>query len=520
MGDFLVLLAAGWVLWQLYKWWTKEPAVKDYRPEELFPEMEKEDDEEEKSYAEKNTIARILESSSACEEGMHDQENRIPLKKTKERLSIVERIKRARSDLELNEQLIHTLTMMEETSQNIFVTGKAGTGKSTLLRLFKEFTDKNVVVVAPTGVAAINAGGMTIHSFFQLPLGAVNEDDVKILSRKKEVFEKMDTLIIDEISMVRADLLDAIDMSMRRNRRNWEPFGGAQVLLFGDLYQLPPVVDDREIRRYLDDKYNGCYYFFGSRAYRETAFQRIELMKVFRQTDADFIEILNKIRKAEVADYVLEAINKRAGILPPENMPVITLTTRRLQAEMINKSELEKLPGEAKVYNAEIKGRFDARHAPADYQLRLKEGAQVMLVKNDSLGRWVNGTLGVVEELGSNQVKVAVDGHSYWVKPAVWENLDYYYDENEKKIKSRIIGTFTQIPLKLAWAITIHKSQGKTFSQVVVDLGEGAFEYGQVYVALSRCRSLKGLYLKTPVRHHEIKVHPQVVDFEKEFALL
>lgn len=407
---------------------------------------------------------------------------------------------------------------MEQTRDHIFITGKAGTGKSTLLRFFKDNTKKNTVIVAPTGVAAINVGGSTIHSFFKFPPGVVTRERIKKLNDKKDLFKALDTLIIDEISMVRADLMDAIDLSLRLNRGVDKPFGGVQVILFGDLYQLPPVVDDKEVRKFLDDVYHGCPYFFGARVFQEVRLTKLELSRVFRQEDLGFIKLLDEVRRGVISDVHLRLLNSRVGLLPPKNEPAITLTARNDQASEINLDELAKLPGREYVYEAVVTGEFDEKSYPTDRQLRLKEGAQVMLVKNDPLRRWINGTLAIVEKLSDSTVKVSIDGNVYSVEPVAWEKLEYYYNPQEKKIESRVVGSFQQLPLRLAWAVTIHKSQGKTFDRVIIDLGDGAFEYGQVYVALSRCRSLDGVYLKTPIKPHEVRANPQVKTFEAEFC--
>lgn len=385
------------------------------------------------------------------------------------------------------------------------------------MQFFKRNTHKNVVVVAPTGIAAINVGGSTIHSFFRFPPGVVTKDRIKKLSDRKSLFKKLDTLIMDEISMVRADLMDAIDFSLRLNRENDEPFGGVQVIMFGDLYQLPPVVDDEEVKKFLDDVYGGCYYFFGAHVFKRVPLTVLELTKVYRQKDIEFINLLDNIRKGNISFEELEILNERAGVLPPEEEPVIVLTARNDQAYEINHSRLAQLPGREYIYEAVVTGKFDEKSFPTDRVLHLKKGAQVMMVKNDPYGRWVNGTLATVEGLSDSAVRVSIGRNIYWVEPVVWEKLEHYYNFKEKKIETEVVGSFLQLPLKLAWAITVHKSQGKTFDKVVIDLGEGAFEYGQVYVALSRCRTLDGIYMKAPIRLHEIKVSPWVREFETRF---
>lgn len=418
--------------------------------------------------------------------------------------------------LEVTEDFQRAFNLMEQTRDHIFITGKAGTGKSTLLRFFRDNTKKNVAIVAPTGIAAINAGGSTIHSFFKFPTGVVTNKDIKKLSNKRDLFKALDALVIDEASMVRADVMDAIDLSLRLNRGIDKPFGGVQVILFGDLYQLPPVIDDKEVKRFLDDTYGGCPYFFAARVFREAHLTMLELSKVFRQKEGWFIELLDKVRKGEVSDTHLRLLNSRVSLVPPRDEPAVILTTRRDQASEINLSELRKLPGREYIYKAKITGTFDEASYPTDRWLRLKEGAQVMLLRNDPFGRWVNGTLAVVKELSESLVKVFVSGVTYSVEPVTWEKTEYYYDPHERKIESRVVGAFQQLPMSLAWAVTIHKSQGKTFDRVIIDLGRGAFEHGQVYVALSRCRSFDGIYLRTPIRPHDIRVNPLVKKFEAE----
>lgn len=418
--------------------------------------------------------------------------------------------------IEINAEFAGALEMMEGTRRHLLVTGRAGTGKSTLLGLFKKSTSKNAVVLAPTGVAAVNAGGSTVHSFFKFPPEVLAREKVKFLPEKRELLESLETLVIDEVSMVRADLMDAVDISLRQNRGRDVPFGGVQLILFGDLYQIPPVVEDPQVRDYLEDVYGGPH-FFCAPAFREIDLAVVELTQVYRQSDPHFLEILDAVRKGTFTGEHLAAVNSRAGISPPEGEAVITLAARNSTVSRINLEQLKKLPGRTYVYAAEIEGQFDKKSYPTDEVLYLKEGAQVMLLTNAPHRLWVNGTLAVVEELSASSVEVSAGGVTFAVEPAVWEKVEYYYDREEKKIKSRVTGTFRQLPLKLAWAVTIHKSQGQTFDRAVIDLGGGgAFEYGQLYVALSRCRSLEGIFLKSPVRPSDIKVDPRVVEFESQ----
>jgi len=416
--------------------------------------------------------------------------------------------------IEISGEFKEAFDIMEGTRRHLYVTGRAGTGKSTLLSLFKEKTKKNAVFLAPTGVAAVNVGGATLHSFFRFPPEVLTDVKIKRLFDKKELFSSLDTLVIDEVSMVRADLMQAVDISLRKNRQKDVPFGGVQLILFGDLYQIPPVIADSQVRGYLEDVYGGVH-FFCAPAIGEADLAVIELTKVYRQEDPHFLEILDAVRRGSYTDCHLAAINSRVGICPPEGEAVITLAARNSTVSRINLEMLKKLPGKARVYVAEVEGQFDEKSYPTDKELYLKEGAQVMLLTNAPQRLWVNGTLAVVEKLSASSAEVSFGGVTCAVEPAVWEKVEYYYDREEKKIKSKVTGTFRQLPLKLAWAVTIHKSQGQTFDRAVIDLQGGAFEYGQLYVALSRCRSLEGVYLKSPVRPSDIRVDPRVLEFEK-----
>lgn len=436
-----------------------------------------------------------------------------------------------------NKDLQLAFDFVKYTNRNIFLTGKAGTGKTTFLRDLKNSSPKRMIVVAPTGVASINAGGVTIHSFFQLPfhpyipsiyLSEKNPHKqpeqkdftgYKMSREKINIIKSLDLLIIDEISMVRADTLDAIDYALRRYRIHHLPFGGVQLLMIGDLQQLAPVVkeEDNEIL----NKYYDSYFFFGSRALCSTDYVTIELKHIYRQNDQIFINLLNKVRDNHVDSEVLLELNKRyiPDFDPDSDGGYITLTTHNYQAQTLNESKLEKLPGSPHSFKAAIKDEFPEFSYPTSNELILKEGAQVMFVKND-LSRdklFFNGKIGKVETFEDDiiVVKCPDDNFPIRVEMVEWQNVKYTLDDETKEIQETVIGTFTQYPLKLAWAITIHKSQGLTFDRAVID-ARIAFAHGQVYVALSRCRTLNGLVLSNKINQHSIIDNPAISDFVQE----
>jgi len=418
------------------------------------------------------------------------------------------------TNFQLTPEFSKALDLMENSQQHLFITGDAGTGKSTLLQYFKEKTRKKIVVVAPTGIAAINVGGSTIHSFFRFPPRLVTPQDVRVIRNKQELFGSLQTVIIDEVSMVRADIMDAIDRSLRinRNRPN-EPFGGVQMILIGDLHQLPPVVES-ELNDYFGDNFRSPF-FFDSHVFQQIHLTKIVLQHYFRQTDSHFIALLNKVRHNQLTHADLQRLNElhnpNAGFNNDDL--AITLTSTNALASEINQSRLEALPSREYCFDAIITGEFDEKSFPTEKRLRLKQAAQIMMVKNDPNKQWVNGSLGVIQKLSQDSVKVSFGGYSCTVEPMTWEKIDYDYNPDTGKIEPIVIGSFRQYPIKLAWAITIHKSQGKTFDKVIIDLGNGAFAHGQAYVALSRCRSFQGIRLRTPIRLSDIIVDERVSDF-------
>ncbi len=417
--------------------------------------------------------------------------------------------------IEINERFAQALHLMEETSQNVFITGRAGTGKSTLLEYFRSITEKEIVVLAPTGVAAVNISGQTIHSFFGFRPD-VTVEKARKTARKKDatIYKNLDAIVIDEISMVRSDLLDCVDQFLRINgRAPGVPFGDIQMILIGDLYQIPPVVTGQE--RQIFKEYYESEYFFDAKVFGELEFTLLELEKIYRQTDPAFIELLNKIRNKNAAPGDLEAINCRTGGGSSE-LPegIIYLTTTNAMADERNEAELEKLPGRRHFFTAEIGGKLEKKYFPAAEVLQLKEGAQIMLLNNDAEGRWINGTIGKISKIRKESLSVRLlDGNTETVKPYKWSVNRFYWDQDTKSVASETMGTFKQYPLRLAWAITIHKSQGKTFDHVAIDLGRGTFASGQLYVALSRCRSLEGIYLERKIRKSDVWIDWRVVKF-------
>ena len=429
--------------------------------------------------------------------------------------------------MENNPELQLAWQFIENTGTHLFLTGKAGTGKTTFLRRLKEQSPKRMVILAPTGIAAINAGGVTIHSFFQLSFAPFvpettfnsSQTHYRFSKEKRNIIRSMDLLVIDEISMVRADLLDAIDSALRRYRDREKPFGGVQLLMIGDLQQLAPVVKENEWE--MLKNYYETPYFFASRALRETVYMTIELKTVYRQSDTFFLSLLNKIRENQADDEVLNELNRRyqPGFRPRKEEGYIRLTTHNYQAQKVNDNELASLPGQTYSFRAEIDGTFPEYLYPADEVLTIKAGAQIMFLKNDpsSEKRFYNGMIGEVAAVNDAGmiVRGKDNGDEFQLLPEEWGNYKYVLNEETKEITEEIEGTFRQYPIRLAWAITIHKSQGLTFERAIID-ARNSFAHGQTYVALSRCKTLEGMVLESPLRREAIISDSTVDDFTKE----
>ena len=432
-----------------------------------------------------------------------------------------------------NKEFQDALQLITHTRQSVFLTGKAGTGKSTFLKYICAHTKKKHVVLAPTGIAAINAEGVTLHSFFKLPFRPILPDDpdlslkngrifdfFKYTKKQRKLIEEVELIIIDEISMVRADIIDCVDRILRVFSSNMRlPFGGKQLLFVGDVFQLEPVVpsDQKEIL----NLFYPTPFFFSARVFKEINLVPIELQKVYRQTDPVFINVLDRIRSNAARKHDLDILNARyfPNFSPRNEDMYITLATRRDQVDYINERKLRELPGEEFISHGKIEGDFPESSLPTQLNLSIKEQAQVIFIDNDYERRWVNGTIGMVSGIDENgNVYVLLeDGREYLVEPTSWRNYKYKYNEKDKKVEEEIVGTFEQLPIRLAWAITVHKSQGLTFSRVVVDLTGGVFAGGQTYVALSRCTSLEGLVLKSRISPHDIFIRKEIVQFSQMF---
>lgn len=406
----------------------------------------------------------------------------------------------------------------------MFITGRAGTGKSTLLTLFRQTTSKKVAVLAPTGIAALNVKGQTIHSFFGFPPRLLRPDEIR-KKKNHKLYKAIDVLIIDEISMVRADIFDNIDIFLRKNRENNQAFGGVQIVLFGDLFQLPPIVSAQE-KPFFYDRYPHPY-FFAARVFQELELDFLELSKVYRQENIRFLRMLDAIRLNQLEPEDLEELNQRCiDRQEPEKGFYITLSARNASVDALNFKKLSGIAGPGKFYQARISGQFDPKWYPTESLLQFKKGAQVMFLRNDPEKKYVNGSIGEITNISADDhimVKLTdTTGKSREIEvwPHDWEIIKYKISENTGLLETEVIGAFTQFPLRLAWAITIHKAQGKTFDRVIIDLGGGAFEKGQTYVALSRCRTLEGILLQKPIRYTDIIVDDMVVEFyETHFYL-
>jgi ATP-dependent exoDNAse (exonuclease V) alpha subunit len=422
--------------------------------------------------------------------------------------------------IDFNPDFNRALDLMENTTHNIFITGRAGTGKSTLLNYFRRHTKKKIAVLAPTGVASINVEGQTIHSFFKfkpsITLQSIKknkEDD------KKNIYKKLDAIVIDEISMVRADLLDCVDKFLRLNGNSpKKPFGGIQMIFIGDLYQLPPVVTSQE-KDIFQSQYRSPY-FFSAQFFEHFKMEFIELDKIYRQQDESFISLLNSIRNKTTTDEDIAFLNQRVSSDYTTESTYVYLTPKNVDAEAINEEKLNQLKGKLYEFQANIKGTFGKECYPTKPTLKLKAGSQVMMVNNDYRNRWVNGSMGKVVSIERNEDEIVVvvnleDGQEVNVYPYTWEIHRFFLEEGA--IQTESVGSFTQYPLNLAWALTIHKSQGKTFNKVILDIGAGAFMPGQVYVALSRCTTFDGLILKKPIQKKHIWLDYDVLNFITNF---
>ena len=411
----------------------------------------------------------------------------------------------------INEEKMTLFNKIESSTKHFFITGKAGTGKSLLLQYLRQNTKKSVVVVAPTGVAAINVNGQTIHSLFRIPPSFIALNSLPFNRNAAEILRHLDMILIDEVSMVRADLMDAIDYRLRQSREDDKPFGGVQIVMFGDLYQLPPIVSDVELNKYFQDNHGG-FNFFNANVWQLIDFEKHELQEVFRQKDQHFKNLLNEIRVGKNSPEIMNKINERFGLPLPKDR-FIYLCSTNSKVNNINNKKLSEINSPEHVYIASISGEIDEKSYPADEVLRLKKGAQVMMLKNDFDKRWVNGTLGTIHSLSKDEIKVKVDGIIYTVSQTVWQKIKYNYNRNTKQIEEKPISSFTQYPIRLAWAVTIHKAQGKTFEKIVVDLDGGSFAAGQTYVALSRCTTFDGVFLTDKIYSQDIKVDPDVAKF-------
>ena len=425
--------------------------------------------------------------------------------------------------IDINSQFQDAFTRIETTDANLFITGKAGTGKSTFLTYFREKTTKKTVVLAPTGVSALNVKGETIHSFFWFDPKITIESAISAAKKRKNntIFKELDVIIIDEISMVRADLLDCMDVYLKTSLKNEAPFGGKQIVFIGDLYQLPPVVTSAE-KKYFEDVYESPY-FFSSTSFtqKDVNMSFIELKKVYRQQDDHFIEILNAVRTRTVTSDHINTLNKHhIPNCEEHDIGYVYLTSTNASADIINASKLEKILAPDYRFSAIVSGKFTIK-PPTDRHLVLKVGAQVMFLNNDAAGRWVNGTIGTLTEIDDDEDEIGVtlpNGKTVSVHPHKWDLSKYIYDRASRTLTQESIGSFTQYPLRLSWAMTIHKSQGKTFDNVIIDLERGSFATGQTYVALSRCRSLEGLRFKHPIKKSHILLDGRIVTFLTGYA--
>ena len=416
-------------------------------------------------------------------------------------------------DFVLSEEFESIVEQLENTKDHFYITGKAGSGKSTLLAYFRSVTQKNTAVLAPTGVAAIRVKGQTIHSFFGFPPKVIQTRHIKKV-RQIELLQNLETLIIDEISMVRADVFDAIDYSLRVHRKKLtQPFGGVQVIVFGDLFQLPPVVNMDE-SSLLERIYPNGQFFFHSNIFQDAQFKTLELQSIYRQTDDHFIYLLNAVRDGSITNSQIDNLNDSLVDSFEMDEGKIILTTTNARASGINQNYLKQLSSEEFSYRAQATGQFYKELFPTDEVLKLKKGAQVIMIKNDPEKRWVNGSIGTIHDIAEKKIKVKINHKIYEVKKEKWDRIQYSYDDDQQEVLENVTGSFKQYPMRLAWAITIHKSQGQTFEKVIIDMSQGSFAPGQLYVALSRCISLKGIELLRPLKKSDVIVNKQLIGFQ------
>ena len=416
-------------------------------------------------------------------------------------------------DFVLSEEFESIVEQLENTKDHFYITGKAGSGKSTLLAYFRSVTQKNTAVLAPTGVAAIRVKGQTIHSFFGFPPKVIQTRHIKKV-RQVELLQNLETLIIDEISMVRADVFDAIDYSLRVHRKKLtQPFGGVQVIVFGDLFQLPPVVNMDE-SSLLERIYPNGQFFFHSNIFQDAQFKTIELQNIYRQTDDHFIYLLNAVRDGSITNSQIDNLNDSLVENFEMDEGKIILTTTNARASGINQNYLKQLSSEEFSYRAQATGQFYKELFPTDEVLKLKKGAQVIMIKNDPEKRWVNGSIGTIHDIAEKKIKVKINHKIYEVKKEKWDRIQYSYDDDQQEVLENVTGSFKQYPMRLAWAITIHKSQGQTFEKVIIDMSQGSFAPGQLYVALSRCISLEGIELLRPLKKSDVIVNKQLIGFQ------
>ena len=416
-------------------------------------------------------------------------------------------------DFVLSEEFESIVEQLENTKDHFYITGKAGSGKSTLLAYFRSVTEKNTAVLAPTGVAAIRVKGQTIHSFFGFPPKVIQTRHIKKV-RQVELLQNLETLIIDEISMVRADVFDAIDYSLRVHRKKLtQPFGGVQVIVFGDLFQLPPVVNMDE-SSLLERIYPNGQFFFHSNIFQDAQFKTLELQSIYRQTDDHFIYLLNAVRDGSITNSQIDNLNDSLVDNFEMDEGKIILTTTNARASGINQNYLKQLSSEEFSYRAQATGQFYKELFPMDEVLKLKKGAQVIMIKNDPEKRWVNGSIGTIHDIAEKKIKVKINHKIYEVKKEKWDRIQYSYDDDQQEVLENVTGSFKQYPMRLAWAITIHKSQGQTFEKVIIDMSQGSFAPGQLYVALSRCISLEGIELLRPLKKSDVIVNKQLIGFQ------